>query len=216
MTRKGGDMGREKGRKEKKTHKILAESQQVRNKQTKKALETISWVYPQPRQEESISASKVLGDAALLWLLAGLEKLSLTSAGIHLRDNSFSLAFGSPQKWGPLQLASAVNQLHSLFVHSLVNWPFLFSFFSNFCTASEVQVLQKLNAPLSKQGIYQKRGLQSCTFSFTDLWALSTPAHLLWEGLPSTIKKGEGKKPKHNTFFNEFVVGSISYGQRWS
>lgn len=38
-----------------------------------------------------------------------------------LRDYSFLLAFGSPQKWGPLCLRSAVNQLCSLFVPFLVN-----------------------------------------------------------------------------------------------
>lgn len=45
---------------------------------------------------------------------------------------------------------------------------------------------------------FRSLSLQSSAFSFTDLCALSTPAHLLQEGLPSTLKQGGGKgKIKH-------------------
>lgn len=59
-------------------------------------------------------------------LLAGRLGEDLPYQRQDLRDNSFSLAFGSSQKQGPLQLASAVSQLHSLFVPFLVNRPFFF------------------------------------------------------------------------------------------
>lgn len=61
------------------------------------------------------SASKMLGDAALLCLLPGLEQTSLSSAGIYVTTAS-CLHLVVHRNGDLLQFLSPVNQLHSLFV----------------------------------------------------------------------------------------------------
>lgn len=66
------------------------------------------------------SASKMLGDAALLCLLPGLEQTSLSSSGIYVTTASCSLLVVY-RNGDLLQLLSPVNQLHSLSEPFLVN-----------------------------------------------------------------------------------------------
>lgn len=65
-------------------------------------------------------ASQVLGDAALLCLLPGLEQTSLSSAGIYVTIAS-CLLLVVYRNGDLLQFLSPVNQLHSLSVPFLVN-----------------------------------------------------------------------------------------------
>lgn len=80
------DVGREKGRKGKKTHKTLAENQQG-GKESGGEKKKEHWKSPaelthgQGGKKAPGQAGKVLGDAAALCPLAGLEKTSPSGTG---------------------------------------------------------------------------------------------------------------------------------------
>lgn len=90
-----------------------------------------------PRWKERVSASKVLGDAALLCLLAGFEKTSLTGAGIYATIASHLLFV--------VHRNGDCCGSHLLSINSTVYFCFFqstdllrFYFFLKFCTVSEV------------------------------------------------------------------------------
>lgn len=93
------DVGRETGRKENSEDLGRKPVGKKRNKKKKEIIRNHQLSLPMAKVEEMASASKMLGDAALICLLPGLEQTSFQCW--DLCDNSFWLPSGSLQKQGP-------------------------------------------------------------------------------------------------------------------
>lgn len=113
-------MGRETGRKENSEDLGRKPVGKKRNKKKKEIIRNHQLSLPMAKVEEMASASKMLGDAALICLLPGLEQTSFQCWDFYVTTASGFLLVVYRNR-DLLQFLSPVNQLHSLSVPFLVN-----------------------------------------------------------------------------------------------